>query len=219
METVRQLATSFRKPDNQSVQNEIRELRDLLERSMLKDSKPTSSTTHPIRRRESGIDRERRPVYKIGRGQGLFIPIEVNSKKVDVIVDTGADVTVLSRSFANDIGLSGTTGMKACLLNAESWKEMEADMNVVAKLRRGKNEIIWQVCIAPIRNDILIGMDLLKEVDGIIMARQGDLLIKDELIPGRYRKETDYQISRPKSHGCNGNHFGAHGREQCDCRG
>ncbi|VDI31121.1 Hypothetical predicted protein [Mytilus galloprovincialis] len=28
------------------------------------------------------------------------------------------------------------------------------------------------------------------------MARQGDLIIKDELIPGRYRKETDYQISR-----------------------
>ncbi|CAG2253448.1 unnamed protein product [Mytilus edulis] len=86
--------------------------------------------------------------------------------------------------------------MKACLLNAESGKEMEADMNVVAKLRLGKTEIIWQVCIAPIRDDILIGMDLLKEVDGIIMARQGDLLIKDELIPGRYRKETDYQISR-----------------------
>ncbi|VDI15382.1 Hypothetical predicted protein [Mytilus galloprovincialis] len=73
---------------------------------------------------------------------------------------------------------------------------MEADMNVVAKLSLGKTEIIWQVCIAPIRDDILIGMDLLKEVDGIIMARQGDLLIKDELIPGRYRKETDYQISR-----------------------
>ncbi|VDI16997.1 Hypothetical predicted protein [Mytilus galloprovincialis] len=86
--------------------------------------------------------------------------------------------------------------MKAYLLNAKSGKEMEADMNVVAKLSLGKTEIIWQVCIAPIRDDILIGMDLLKEVDGIIMARQGDLLIKDELIPGRYRKETDYQISR-----------------------
>ncbi|VDI31122.1 Hypothetical predicted protein [Mytilus galloprovincialis] len=45
MENVRQLATSFRKPDNQSLQNEIKALRDLLERSMLKDSKPTSSTT------------------------------------------------------------------------------------------------------------------------------------------------------------------------------
>lgn len=70
-------------------------------------------------------------------------------------------------------------------------------MNVVAKLRLGKTEIIWQVWIATIRDDILIGMDLeLKEVDGITMARQCDLLIKDELIPGRYRKETDYQISR-----------------------
>ncbi|CAG2253447.1 unnamed protein product [Mytilus edulis] len=45
VENVRQLATSFRKPDNQSLQNEIKALRDLLERSMLKDSKPTSSTT------------------------------------------------------------------------------------------------------------------------------------------------------------------------------
>jgi hypothetical protein len=67
--------------------------------------------------------------------------------------------------------LSGTTGIKACLLNAENGKEMEADMNIVAKLQLGKKEIIWKVCIAPIRDDILIGIDLLKEVDGIIMAK------------------------------------------------
>ena len=73
---------------------------------------------------------------------------------------------------------------------------MEADMNVVPKLRLGKTKIIWQVCTAPMRNDILIGLDLLKEVDSIIISRQGNLLIKDELILGRYRKETQYQISR-----------------------
>ncbi|CAC5383975.1 unnamed protein product [Mytilus coruscus] len=159
-----------------------------------RDCPKRSRSPSPIRRSETGDDRERRPVYKIGRGQGLFNPIQGN--KVDAIVETGADVTVLSRSFANVIGLSGTIGMKACLLNAENGKEMEADMNVIAKLQLGKTEIIWQVCIAPIRDDILIGMDLLKEVDGIIMVRQSDLLIKDELIPGRSRKETDYHISR-----------------------
>lgn len=81
-------------------------------------------------------------------------------------------------------------------MNAENGKEMEADMNIVAKLQLGKKEIIWKVCIAPIRDDILIGIDLLKEVDGIIMAKQGDLLINNELIPGRYRTENDCQISR-----------------------
>ncbi|CAC5388411.1 unnamed protein product [Mytilus coruscus] len=134
---------------------------------MLKDSKPAALTTQSmgcffcgnkshfkrdcpkrsrfpslVRRQETGAGCERRHVYKIGRGQGLFIPIQANDNKVDPTVDTGADVTVLSRSFANIIG-----GMKACLLNAENWKEMETDMNVVAKLLLGKTEIIWQVCI------------------------------------------------------------------------
>ncbi|CAG2186176.1 unnamed protein product [Mytilus edulis] len=192
------MENSFRKPDNQTLQNEIKALRDLLERAMLHDSKPATLTAQstgcyfcgdkshfkrdcpkrsrspsPMRRQDTGADCERRPVYQIGRGQDLLSPIQVNGNKVDAIVDTGADVTVLSRSFANCIGLSGTTGIKACLLNAENGKEMEADMNVVAKLQ----------------------LDLLKEVYGVIMAGQGDLLIKNELIPGRYRKENDCRIS------------------------
>ncbi|VDI31094.1 Hypothetical predicted protein [Mytilus galloprovincialis] len=73
---------------------------------------------------------------------------------------------------------------------------MGTDMNVVAKLRLGKTEIIWQVCLAPIIDDIVIGMDSMKDVDGITTARQGGLLMKDELIPGRYQKETDNQIPR-----------------------
>jgi len=73
---------------------------------------------------------------------------------------------------------------------------MEADTNVKTTISLGKTEIEWEVCIAPIRDDVLIGMDLLKEVDRIILARQGDLIIKDELIPGRYCKESNYHVAR-----------------------
>ena len=73
---------------------------------------------------------------------------------------------------------------------------MEADLNAEVYLKLGKTEIDWKVCIARIRDNVLIGMDFLKQVDGIIMTRQGDLLIKDELIPGRYSKETDYHVCR-----------------------
>ena len=221
-EYVRQVTTPFRKPENSGLQSEIRALRDLLERPLLKESKSIASSASqvgcfqcgdknhfkrdchkrprspsPVRRvnDDNGND-EGKPVYKIGRGHGLFIPIQVNGNIVEAIVDTGADVTVLSRSFTTDIGLPSTNASKACLLNAESGKEMEADMNVEVDLKLGKTEIAWKVCIAPIRDDVLIGMDFLKEVDGIIMTRQGDLLIKDELIPGRYSKETDYHVCR-----------------------
>ena len=137
MDSVRQLVNSFRKPDNQTLQNEIKALRDLLEKAFegfktsyldstvngmlfLWRKKPFQTwlskkitIPRPIGRQCTGADCERRSVYQIGRGKDLLIPIQVNGNKIDATVDAGADVTVLSRSFANCIGLSSTTGVKA----------------------------------------------------------------------------------------------------------
>ena len=89
----------------------------------------------------------------------LLIQIHVDGNKVFAIIDTGANVTVLSRALAEKVGLGGTTGRKTYLQNAESGKEIEADTNVKTTIRLGKTEIEWEVCIAPIRDDVLIGMD------------------------------------------------------------
>ncbi|CAG2194367.1 unnamed protein product [Mytilus edulis] len=75
---------------------------------------------------------------------------------------------------------------------------MEADMNVVPKLRLGKTKIIWQVCTAPMRNDILIGLDLLKEVDSIIMTRQESLGIDNGGPDTDNRDIPDYTDSLPE---------------------
>ena len=85
-----QLVNSFRKPDNQTLQNEIKALRDLLERAMLHDSKPATLTAQstgcyfcgdkshfkrdcpkrsrspsPMRRQDTGADCERRYIIKL----------------------------------------------------------------------------------------------------------------------------------------------------------
>lgn len=90
MDSVRQLVNSFRKPDNQTLQNEIKALRDLLERAMLHDSKPATLTAQstgcyfcgdkshfkrdcpkrsrspsPMRRQDTGADCERRYIIKL----------------------------------------------------------------------------------------------------------------------------------------------------------
>ncbi|VDH95933.1 Hypothetical predicted protein [Mytilus galloprovincialis] len=94
MESVRQLVHSFRKPDNQTLQNEIKALRDIVEKNMLNDSKLATLTAQstgcyfcgdkshfkrdcpkrsrcpsPKRRQNTGADCERRSVYQIGRGK------------------------------------------------------------------------------------------------------------------------------------------------------
>lgn len=143
-DNIRQVTTPVRNFDNQSLQSEIRALRNLLERTLLKESTPTTTGTKagcflccdkthfkrdcpkrsrspsPSGRSQNSGDYGQRPIYKIGKGQGLFIPIQVEGNKVFAIIDTGADVTVLSRAFAEKVGLSSTAGRKANLQNAES---------------------------------------------------------------------------------------------------
>ena len=178
--------------DNQSLQSEMRALWNLLERKLLKESTPTTTGTkdgcllcgnkthfkrecpkrsrspNPSRRSQGSRDYGRDPLIRLAKDKGCSF----NSggwQHVFAIIDTGANATVLSRAFAEEVGLSGTTGRKTYLQNAESGKEMEANTNVKTTIRLGKMEIELKVCIAPIRDDVLIGMDLLKEVDGIIL--------------------------------------------------
>ncbi|KAL5015456.1 hypothetical protein ScPMuIL_009726 [Solemya velum] len=143
---------------------------------------------------------DKKPVFKIGNvksGRNIVVPVGINGVKTECIVDTGADITVLATNFAENIGLRYGDAERANLLNAQDGREMEAVMNISVDLELGDcRPINWPICIAPIRDDVLIGMDLLEKLDGVILARQGDLLLGGTLVPGRYRAESACHVAR-----------------------
>lgn len=110
-------------------------------------------------------------------GKGIVIPVTVNDIEANGVVDTGADATVIFSDFASVSGIDTKGCKKACLLNAENGAEMTALIfgDVTATLQIGSHTTSWPVYIAPIRDSVLIGMDLLDSLDAVIYTRQGNL--------------------------------------------
>ena len=144
---------------------------------------------------EEGNDTTVKPVLQIGKktgGRSISVPVKINDVETEAIVDTGADVSVLSRKFARHLQLELDNEHTTHLMNAEDGNEMEAVCDVKVKLLIGNSTIDWSMYICPTRENVLIGMDLLETLDAVVHARQGDLVINGIAVVGR--RKTDYNV-------------------------
>ncbi|KAK6172537.1 hypothetical protein SNE40_016172 [Patella caerulea] len=137
-------------------------------------------------------------LYKIAAqpDKGILVPVTVAETGTDGVVDTGADITVFSMEYADKIALPYREHTTTTLMNAGNGKEMNGFLDVPVRMYIGEIPIDCKICVAPIREDVLIGMDVLKEHNGVILARQGDILIDGTLVPGRHRHQNDCHIAR-----------------------
>ena len=144
---------------------------------------------------DEGNDTTVKPVLQIGKktgGRSISVLVKINDVEAEAIVDTGADVSVLSRKFARHLRLELDNKHTTHLMNAEDGKEMEAVCDVKVKLLIGNSTTDWSMYICPTRENVLIGMDLLEALDAVVRARQGDLVINGIAVAGR--RKTDYNV-------------------------
>ncbi len=113
----------------------------------------------------------------------IIIGANVDGHKVEALVDTGADATIMSEELAKEIGVNPGT-CKVTLYNAEDGAEMQAVGGVTVTLSVAGSSWRWPVYVAPIRDNFLIGLDFLQEVDATIIAKQGDVVINGIIVPG-----------------------------------
>ena len=144
---------------------------------------------------DEGNDTTVKPVLQIGKktgGRSISVPVKINDVEAEAIVDTGADVSVLSRKYARHLQIELDNKHTTHLMNAEDGKEMEAVCDVKVKLLIGNSTIDWSMYICPTRENVLIGIDLLEALDAVVLARQGDLVINGVAVVGR--RKTDYNV-------------------------
>ena len=98
--------------------------------------------------------------------------VEVNGQSVQATIDTGATVTILSRRFYQKLGGVDDQGAFSVKLgNAKAGQNMDAKGGVLVKMRIGNCTLDWSVYAAPIRDDVLLGLDFLRAGDVTIRAR------------------------------------------------
>ncbi|KAL7872017.1 hypothetical protein SRHO_G00070000 [Serrasalmus rhombeus] len=164
--------------------------------SSVKEFSPATSTGRCIRQRsQSPTPRVSRAT---SRGPSLIISLTVNNIPVQAVVDTGAEATVISDSLYQRFHPSEqTASKKTCLRNAESGKEMIAMGGQRVNFQLGTRNFTWEVYVAPIRDHVLLGLDLLRAVNVTIYA-SGKAFIENELLPAKIvgGEGPDYHMAR-----------------------
>ena len=107
----------------------------------------------------------------------IVVPMEVNDTAVDVVLDTASQVTVVSEEFAEHLKLTGVQG--ASLQGAARTGKMRSRIVHGVKLRFGDVECAWDIYVAPITDDVLLGLDFLEKHRAIVDLEQGVLAIGD----------------------------------------
>ena len=111
------------------------------------------------------------------------------------IVDTGAEVTVLSERLYNLFPKDKRpklTEAKRGLVVAEAGKEMTTCGTIDANFKLGDFEFTWPVYVAPIRDDMLLGCDIIDEMDITVNTKRG-IQVKDQWVECEIIRSHDTQ--------------------------
>ncbi|XP_024118778.1 uncharacterized protein LOC112140100, partial [Oryzias melastigma] len=132
------------------------------------------------------------------QGESLQIPVKVNGIPTQAVVDTGAQTTIISEELFQQFSKENEKKLsETYLLNAGVGDSMVAKHGLNVNFKIASKSIDWDVHVAPIRDSVLLGLDLMKCHDVVIHAR-GKVFIDNELVPSKIMRSdgTDYYVTR-----------------------
>ena len=99
------------------------------------------------------------------------------------VIDTAADVTVVSNSFFKELKEIPKFITNIKMHAAGENQILEAKQFGPVKLTIGKQTISHDIFVAPIHDDILLGIDILRKLEAKIDLGQNQLTLKNDILP------------------------------------
>ena len=116
-------------------------------------------------------------------GKSLIIPVQIDAENLSAVVDTAAEITILSSDVADKIHLSYKTVKPIRLRMAGKKSHMLAHKIKDAQISIGGQPFILDIYVAPIADQLLLGFDFLNKNNAIIDFGRASLSIADMTIP------------------------------------
>ncbi len=135
----------------------------------------------------------------------LVVPIAVEDINILAVIDTAAQMTVISTEVYKQLNLPEKEHQTIKISNAQQGAIMEGFIVQGIKTQIGKKTYFLRAVIAPITDQMLLGFDFLQSQNAIIDLGCNELILQDEVIEAKIMKHHDgstSQISRiylPKS--------------------
>ena len=116
-------------------------------------------------------------------GSSLLVPLKLNGFKILAVVDSAAQVTVVSQATWKKMRRPQKATETVLLQGAAQDSEMEAQVVKDVCLGIGGHDHRWTVYIAPIHDNMILGLDFLRAVGCTVDLARDSITIRDEEIP------------------------------------
>lgn len=132
-------------------------------------------------------------------GLSLLIPASVNQASTMAVVDTAAHVTVVSEEFSTRMKKIPTCTETVKLRNAEKGSWMYAKLAKDVTITVGSRDFSWPVFIAPINDDLILGLDFLKTNGCQVDLGSDEVTVQGVTVQASLRKDAQgdmFHVSR-----------------------
>ncbi|CAG2225070.1 unnamed protein product [Mytilus edulis] len=126
----------------------------------------------------------------------IAVPVVINKIATNAVIDTGAEVTVLSEKLYDQIPESKRPKLRRA---ARNWEVAEAGENLTTggitevEVNLGSETFKWPVYVAPIEENMLLGCDLIDEMK---VARVGEKDTNSGLIIYKEAERSEFLSTR-----------------------
>ena len=115
------------------------------------------------------------------RGYSMVVPIKVKGNELGGVTDTGAEVTIINAKF---IDLSQFDQVEPIRLHGLKKDEpIEGHMVRDVPINLGGNMFKWDLYVAPIADDFLLGLDFMITYKVDVLVSQNCLCIQGREVP------------------------------------
>ncbi|CAG2207159.1 unnamed protein product [Mytilus edulis] len=113
----------------------------------------------------------------------LYIPVGVNSKKTFGVIDTAAQVSVISKTFFDQLTYKPKIKGNIILKGAGACSEINAGIAENVTLDIGSSTVKWDMVVAEITDNLILGIDFLESQKAIIDLTDYSIKLKGEKVP------------------------------------
>jgi hypothetical protein len=126
------------------------------------------------------------PLPPESSGMTMIIPVIVNGTRTAAVIDTGSQATMASKTFCSQAGVNLVDDHTITIRGIGNEMGMSAKVALEVPILIGNGLYHWSVLAGDIREDFLIGLDLLHAIGAILDLQQGYLKIGDSIIVADY---------------------------------
>ena len=119
------------------------------------------------------------------RGESMTILVRMKGLTVNAVVDTAAQVTVISRKLADRLALPYMQGVP--LSGAAESSTFKAWKSIGVPMRIASESWHWTVYIAEITDDLILRLDLLKYMHAVVDLASNTVVVGSEILEANTR--------------------------------